>query len=119
MGGLKLAGTEGCENKKDAPAKKDDKKKDDKKDDKKEPAKKRILQAPAKKDNKKPAHKGGIFEWNMQTKVNGKLPMSAWNAYIKMPMALPEKDITMTNACMASAPFKRLYNGVMFGKLND
>merc|ERR1711985_100689 len=93
----------------------DDKKKDDKK-----PADKDDNKKPAdKKDDKKKPAASGLFSWNMTTKIGETTAMDAWNAYVKMPQAKPEKDITMTNACMTAPVFKNFFNHMMFGKLND
>merc|ERR1712203_690094 len=100
--------------------KKDDKKdekKDDKKDDKKD-EKKPAAKTDDKKDEKKPAA-AGMFSWTMTTKIGEVTAMESWNAYEKIPQAVAEADITMTNACMSTEPFKRFYNKMMFGKLND
>ena len=83
--------------------------------------KKRLLQVVVKPTPQTPANTQAqsIFEWDLATIIGKSSGNDKWNKYIKMPQALPETNIAMTNACMNVTPFSRIWNGVMFGDLNE
>lgn len=89
LNSLDLSGTEGCENSK------------------------RILQSVQ-------PSKDLIFQWNMNESIdNITTAWRSWKAYVNIPQAESNQSVKMTEKCMQSAPFKRIWEKIMYGKLDN
>lgn len=90
---LDLSGTEGCENSN------------------------RILQAVQPQTT---SNTNDIFQWDMSSPIHGTVTAyDNWEAYLRMPQDQSNQTIKMSNTCMQSAPFKRMWEKMMFGQLDN